>query len=234
VKKRLPRWAKWLAGIGGVVVLVLGVLALWFAAAMSGGFDNLLDLRHPGPDDRPVVRAGEAALVEARELAAELAQAGARAADTGPVLGTTGATECDRGQHNWKIDDDYDLRCSARGLSALQLELDQLAADVAAIEVALSADGWAPTRADVPPPDLSIAVLVVGGRDVGSYVRGEDRLAVRVLGPRGFYAGDTRYRELPPFRAQDGTETDAARLPEEAPPGRCTLLFEVQRVYFDE
>jgi hypothetical protein len=233
--RQLPRWSRWLLGVAGIVTLLLSALALLLAASMSGGFDNLLDFRKPDADDRRVVRAGEAALEELAEDGAALAASMAQAEPSlGSALGGTGATVCDVGQHNWKIDDDYDLRCTARHVVAFAPAGQSSGEQLARVGEQLSSAGWNPVYPPRAPASVDGAQLRVGGQQVADYTRSDERLSIRLVGAKGFYAGDTRYTELPPLRGRDGTELPVADLPARTPPGHYTLVIEIERPYFEE
>lgn len=109
----MSRGAKVVLTILGAL-LALGVAGvLWFVAVMSGGFDNLLDIDHPKESDSDVRAArarGVARLDQATAaLVAELGQ-GTGLRQEARLGGR--ADLCDKGEHNWKTDTDYDLRCT--------------------------------------------------------------------------------------------------------------------------
>lgn len=95
-------------------VVLVALAALWYAAAFAGGLDDLLGGGGPSETDPEVVAAREAGTRELRRDTAALLDTVVR-----PALppGTRDAastmiSRCAVGQHNWKIDDPYDLDCS--------------------------------------------------------------------------------------------------------------------------
>jgi hypothetical protein len=128
-RSRLPWWAK--ALITAVVVTALA-FALFVAAVVvsfSGGLDDVLDVRNPSPDSGSVRTARAEAVPRVAELASDLAD-GAPLADSGIRVERD---ECETGQHNWKVDDDFDLRCTASTAVVLSGN------DVAAVRDAVAA-----------------------------------------------------------------------------------------------
>ncbi len=140
-RRRLPRWALVLLGVLGAVVLLLVAFVVWFVAMLSGGLDDLFGGSGPSPDDPQVVEARDEA-----EASAEAALSEVRATVGGPeLLALAGTERCDEGQHNWKIDDPYDLSCSLRIVNIVTGgELDGFREDMTALDAALVADGWEP------------------------------------------------------------------------------------------
>jgi hypothetical protein len=125
------------------LVVVLGGTFLWLWAAFGGGIDELLNGSGPDADDRRVVEARDRATDEL------LVGRGALLASvTDPALGssrplaTASGSDCEAGQHNWKIDDPYDLRCSA--VDAVLVEGDEAAfrEQALALHAALLDAGW--------------------------------------------------------------------------------------------
>ena len=230
---RWPAWARWLLGVGGVVVVLSLAVALWLTASLSGGFDDLLDIRHPSADDDRVVRAGESAVRELERTVPETVAALTLAVPAlGPVVATTTATSCSEGQHNFKIDDPYDLLCTARHVSALAPSYTTARDQVAALHAALLADRW---LVEGVGPRQVLSTGLDAGRVEGrlaSYRRGEDRLWVKAATQGGF--GEYELEQLPAFRTPDGGEVPAEQLTRTVPAGGYTLLLDVERVYFEE
>ena len=227
----MPTWLRWILGISGGLI-VLGVLfTILLVASLSGGFDNLLDIRRPSADDDRVVRAGEEATDELSGIAQRLVPT-VVGPDAAP-RGTSTGHECDEGQHNWKIDDDYDLRCTARHISAFTVLEGSLSAQVDAMHRALTQDGWSQPGLTAPPR-LNVASLGTGSRQVASYERGEDRVVLVVVPRTGFEEYELRFRQLPDFTRDGSPDVAAAELPTTVAPGHLTLLVELQRVSFEE
>lgn len=144
-RRRVPFWAK--AVLAVIAVACLG--AVLFVAAVivsfSGGLDDVLDVRKPTRDSGHVVKARTAAVAA---LPARLAEV------TGGVPGATGVQlpddGCSVGQHNWKIDDSFDLDCVASLTEVWQgggAESGPVDAEAAAVAAAVGAqlDGrWSP------------------------------------------------------------------------------------------
>ncbi len=109
-----------------VIALVVGVPALvvvGFLAAiyisLSGGIDDLFRGDPPREGDPEVVDARQAA---AADLAADDARTrpALRAVTAGRLVGGGSVhPACQVGQHNWKIDDDFDLLCRLTHLSVV-------------------------------------------------------------------------------------------------------------------
>ena len=143
---RMPRWLRWGWGAAGIIGAIVLAFMLWIAAAMSGGLDDLLDMSSPAPEDGDVRRARERAIAsaaaEVRAVEAHLVAAGA-----GAIVGRGAGEECHVGQHNWKIDDSYDLRCTAREVLACTAGDPQSLRTV--LHGLLVANGW--THSYGPP-----------------------------------------------------------------------------------
>lgn len=135
-RRRLPRWAKVVIGVVVAVVVLLAVAVVWFLAMLSGGIDDLFSTGGPSPDDKRVV--------EAREAHAELLATALDEVVSGrAVVASADDASCREGQHNWKIDDPYDLSCSQRRIALVEGgDLDAFRADMEALDEALVADGW--------------------------------------------------------------------------------------------
>jgi hypothetical protein len=140
-------WQTLLLAVGGVLAL-FGLLVALLIASLVGAFESLL-----GGDDPP--RPEDARVVAARERASGPLAADAERVTTvvGPALGpgavTLGGGEvrpyCTQGQHNWKIDDDFDLICDLEHVQLVAVQdKGSFRADMAALDAALVADGWSP------------------------------------------------------------------------------------------
>lgn len=143
------RWLR-IVVLGLVAGLVaVGLMIGWVAVELSGGFDDVFSGPPPQPDDPEVV--------EAREEAAEVLTADARrlsAEVVVPALGEAEALsrsgsepECQVGQHNWKIDDDFDLACDLVRVEVVATpKVSRFSTDMLALDAVLRDDGWAPER----------------------------------------------------------------------------------------
>lgn len=160
----------WVAGVLAALVLAGVAVVGTFAVQFSGGWDDVLDLSKPQPGDPDVVAArlagAEAAEAEVALLSRQVvlpAMAGARVAlpaptgpDAAPTAGQGGPGDrstgsyCDIGQHNWKIDDPYDLVCREVRREILAGQAPTLAADLRAIHAALLAAGYVPAGDGLP------------------------------------------------------------------------------------
>jgi hypothetical protein len=139
---------------GRVLLWVLAVLAglvalavLWFAAVLSGGFDDLLSGGGPKRTDNQVVKAGERAHEQAkRELGALVEQHLRQALGPQAVTLATATTDtCETGQHNWKVDDSYDLRCSVSDAVLITGTTSALREQVLALHASLAPDWGGPS-----------------------------------------------------------------------------------------
>jgi hypothetical protein len=139
-----------------VVVLLLVAFVAALAVQLSGGVDELFDRTHPTQDDPEVVAARADAR---RQLDAQLARLseqvvlpavpGSRVAQSSGDIdpGFTGAgrgSDCAVGQHNWKVDDPFDLACVEVRHAVVASPATDVAATLAALDRALQADGWRP------------------------------------------------------------------------------------------
>ena len=141
---RMPTWARALLVIGALGAVLCTAFVAWVFIAFSGGLDDVLDVRDPAPDDRRVVEARERS---EERLAAELAG----------ITGTepSGASaDCEEGQHNWKIDDPYDLLCTQSTATAVPLGADPTT-DLLQLHYRLVADGWTPSGVEAGLEDRS-------------------------------------------------------------------------------
>jgi len=150
-------WHVLLAGVGGAVVLgLLGVVLVGVLLLRV-----LSDLGTPGPeeDDPEVVAARDTATSALAADADRLTVAvltpalgpGAQRVGRGQVL-----PPCDVGQHNWKVDDDYDLACDLQRIEVVAApRRETFTADMRALDVALRAEGWMPS----PGRDVEDVVL---------------------------------------------------------------------------
>jgi hypothetical protein len=129
-------------------VLAIGAWLVFVVVGFAGGLDSLFAGSAPSPDDPEVVAARTAAAEEVGADVDRLTEAvllpslgpGARTLGTDDV-----AAACQEGQHNWKIDDDFDLRCDLdRVVVAAAPDLAGFESDMRALDVALTDEGWQP------------------------------------------------------------------------------------------
>jgi hypothetical protein len=126
------------AAVAAVVVLAVGVI---YASVMNGGLDHLFAGDKPKESDPQVVAAREKASAELEAEGAALpVPAGSE------HLATVERPSCQEGQHNWKIDDPYDLSCT---LARTQVVVVPTKADFRAqtleLDAALTQQGWEPS-----------------------------------------------------------------------------------------
>lgn len=238
-RRRLPVWAKVVLGVvATLVVLVVGAV-VWFLAMLNGGLDDLLDLGGPSPDDKRVVDAREA---HAEVLAAVLGEV---VADR-DVVATTQDDGCREGQHNWKIDDPYDLSCSQRTVALVQGgAVDGFRADMEALDAALVADGW---EADWSSMDEVLTGYWDRREDVldhnsgwdyparmpsAGYVRDGVSLSVSWVQPGQDSAAGTEYSDELPWTTPSGERVPPSVLPSHVPDGTYATALSVSGTYFE-
>lgn len=132
-------------GVGAVGVLLAGsALLLWIV--LSGGVDQILEGDPPRPDDAEVVEARTATqawfAIDASRVADDVVAPGL--GQEAALLGTGDqAAPCEVGEHDWKVDDDFDLICRLESVRVLAVpSRDGRGAGREAVEAALRADGW--------------------------------------------------------------------------------------------
>ena len=133
-------------------VLVFG----WVVASFSGGIDDLLDADKPQQGDPEVVAAEESAYDDVEAETERTVATLSDAVQLRTIGGGLARRPCDVGQHNFKIDDDYDLSCSLTGVRVLAGAATPATAEtVRALDRGLTAAGWrrvgpAGVEADLP------------------------------------------------------------------------------------
>jgi hypothetical protein len=154
---RVPRWAKITLGVLGVVLVVAGAAAAWFVSMLLGGIDDLVTGGRVQADDARVVAAREGA---ERDLGAELAEL--LRGTSGGTLARTSVSRCVPGQHNWKVNDDYDLYCGQGEAVVVRGEMAGFRSDALALHEHLQAQGWvaAPGYDERDPAVRGIAAVV--------------------------------------------------------------------------
>lgn len=190
---RFPRWAKVTLVVLAGILVPCGFALAWLVVALSGGIDDLLSGRVSG-DDAQVVAARE---VAERDLTAELDALTSSLPAGDPVVAHTSESDCVAGQHNWKIDDDFDLYCTHGRAALLAADgVDTFRADAIAVHDALVADGWSADSGVqlAGPVEAGIPALLQeywdadpasdpGDLPGASYDRGSSRLVVTWVTP---------------------------------------------------
>ncbi len=145
-------WKILLVAVAGLLALFLLLAGLAFAS-LVGAFDSL-------GGDPP--REGDPEVVAARqESAAALQQEAALATQStllpslppGSSLLAQGEVvpPCQEGQHNWKINDDFDLACSQSRREVVTVpDRVSFRADMVRLDAALRAQGWRPAFQPIP------------------------------------------------------------------------------------
>lgn len=149
---RTPAWKIVTLTIVGIAVSVVVVLSLFVMIAL-GGLDELLRGDGPQPTDPEVV----AARAEASESLGQdvgllvVATVVPSVPSATPVGEGEISPPCDVGQHNWKIDDDYDLRCGLQSVGVVAVpSTATFRGDMVALDEALRAAGWSPSFQPIP------------------------------------------------------------------------------------
>ena len=146
-RRRVPFWAKAVLTVVAVACLAAALFVGAVVVSFSGGLDDVLDVRKPTRDSEHVVRAGEASVA---------ALPGRLSSVTAGLPGATGITfadgGCTEGQHNWKIDDSFDIDCTAslgEVVAAPGRDTDAVGGRVSAVAAAVGAgldNRWAPAE----------------------------------------------------------------------------------------
>lgn len=135
------RWLKPLLWAAAAAGLLWAAAAIGIAIVFGGGLDNLLSGPGPSASDPEVV----AARTSGTRIADGAALRSADAALPGaPTVGQGGNDGCSVGQHNWKIDDSYDLSCTTTRLRVMAAPAGTFREDMLAAHDRLLADGWEP------------------------------------------------------------------------------------------
>jgi len=134
-----------LAGIAATLTILVVSVGLVYASIMNGGLDNLFARDRPQESDPEVVAArGEASETVVAEGTALAAQVGSLLGGSSQHLAWGEVSEpCRVGQHNWKINDSFDLSCTLDRLEVVSVP-DQrtFRAQMMALDASLRSDGW--------------------------------------------------------------------------------------------
>ena len=166
-----PRWFTIVMTlVGAVVLLALGLVAYVYVS-FSGGLDDVFPRKRPKESSPEVVRARTRAERTTPAELASLVDAAARralGADLRTVLPATPPTkhECTTGQHNWKIDDPYDLRCTMQATSIVVAGMGGFREQMLRLHEQLLAAGWTAQPEDHGIPE---AILEYWDTNQGSF-----------------------------------------------------------------
>jgi hypothetical protein len=208
---------------------------LWFVAMMSGGFDDLFDWHHPTRSSPEVVRARDAAVPRIAQSADAVAGQLARASGL-QISTVTGTAEwCDEGQHNFKIDNDYDLLCTAATAVLLTGPSDRARTQVDALLTALAAAGYRPRYPNAALNLVGLHDRSASDSDIGPggrYARGGSDLGIELVAfdspsyRLDSTGGDLRLR-------RDGAPLPPGVVPAQLlPAGRYGVWLTVSETYF--
>lgn len=136
------------AFLGFVLIVGLGVLLLW--VDLSGGWDDAFRFDRPEDGDPEVVAAQEAVqgpFIEASRARTDNVVVPSLGMGATPRGSGVVRPSCLVGQHNWKVDDNFDLSCELHAIEVVAMA-DHVGfrADMEALDVALEADGWQPSQ----------------------------------------------------------------------------------------
>lgn len=231
-RRRWPVWAKVLLTFALVVVTGLALFVGAIVVSFSGGLDDVLDVRKPSQDSRSVGKARSQATARVEPLHA-VVTAGFGATDTGVRVSKD---DCQTGQHNWKIDDPYDLDCVLSRGSVYVLPYETGATDDAALAAALdeSLQGWTPQDAYV---DQDHRRWTRGGPADGAAgvqevtITVEDGLVVGGLRPYEVGGGYTEPGE-PTGITRDGRPYNVQDLRNDYP-GRLVVVTTSERYFYE-
>ena len=234
--------------IGIPVALFCFVFAVY--VSLSGGLDDVFSRGGPVETDKQVVQARDRALPDLQVEVTALGSAVSPAlTGGGDILGVATVSRCDVGQHNFKVDDSYDLSCEGTASDLRTMNVDTFRAQALAVDKVLQAQGWQPV-------DLSMTNLMTQYWDqrdsfvaVSNYrpvdlpelsyrnqAKPDLRLVVR-------FAGRPTAKELlrrtgsrfePTWTAADKQRVPEVTLMQRIPTDKAGLQLELTRVYFQD
>ncbi|MGN6578355.1 MAG: hypothetical protein ACTHKG_21980 [Nocardioides sp.] len=145
-------WKVLLLAAAGLLALFLMLVGLAFAS-LVGAFDSLGG-DPPREGDPEVVAARQESATALQQQAALLTQSAVLPGlPPGSALLAQGEVvpPCQEGQHNWKINDDFDLVCSQSRREVVTVP-DQVSfrADMVRLDESLRAQGWRPAFQPIP------------------------------------------------------------------------------------
>ena len=147
-RRRVLKW--FLITLG---IITLGIVALViFVIIQLGGGVKWVFTSAPKATDQQVVAANTAGSAQRDRLATGLQSAGALAGLT-RVTATSPHLSCSEGQHNWKINNDYDLECTTNVrliLGSTHPSETALRTQLLAFHDQLAAGGWQSAYSTTP------------------------------------------------------------------------------------
>lgn len=218
----------------------LAVIGLAGAVLLSGCAGSRLT------EDDPVVRTAVAeAAVEVRAARTDVVDVLYGAGSIATVIATADDEACAEGQHNWKIDDPYDVTCTATssvivelpdgaGLDELQRLHRMLTEEAGAVAV-FPSEGLAAIAAeyghgigrwdDRPGLDGDPVPYGIEHFPGASYRRDGLEVGIGFTGPNDRW----RHRHGTAWLAPDGTEIASSTLVESLQPDRVAVIVAVHR-----
>ena len=146
------KWKVVILVLAGVVVLFLIYAGLAFAS-LVGAFDSLRG-DPPREGDPEVVAARQESAAALQQEASLVTQSAVLPGlPQGSALLAQGqvAPPCQEGQHNWKINDSYDLACSQSRREVVAVpEQSSFRADMVRLDESLRGAGWQPAFQPIP------------------------------------------------------------------------------------
>lgn len=145
------RVLKWFLITLGIITLGIVALVIFVVIQLGGGVKWVFTSA-PKATDQDVVAANTAGKAERDRLVTDLQSAGATAGLT-RVTATSPHLACSVGQHNWKINNDYDLECSTTGkliLGSTHPSESVLREQLLAFHDQLAAHGWQSAYSTAP------------------------------------------------------------------------------------
>ncbi len=182
------RVLKWFLITVGITTLGIVALVIFVVIQLGGGV-RWMFASAPKATDQNVVAANTAGGAQRDRLVADLQSAGATAGLT-RVTATTPNLGCSEGQHNWKINNDYDLECSTNVrliLGSAHPSESALRAQLLALHDQLVAHGWQTAYTTTPLTSIKDIVnqLPISGTPGSRPLLEQSRSAMYFHGRRG-------------------------------------------------
>lgn len=240
----MTRPARVLLWAAGAICGVLALAVLWFAAMMSGGFDDLLSGEGPKATDKKVVAALDKAHTVNRQELDDLLQH-ARFLQAGPDA-TAAAQRCETGQHNWKTDDAYDLSCTVTDAVLVTAGTAALHDQMLALDASLTSDPRWAGQQSMPLSRVVREYWDARGRFPAGYTpaslptaRYDDRASGSSLQLRWVVAGGRldlgSFADQVSWRDPNGIAMTAQEVSRLVPGGdRYGLVVELSRIGFED